>query len=262
MITSSSNSRIRHVSALLRKNRYREEQGQFVVEGIRMFREIPEDCLLEAYISESFAKENPVGKLCPDAEIVKDSVMEQLSDTKTPQGILGIVRQRRWSLEELLAVPDVNLMLLEDLRDPGNLGTIVRCSEGAGVDGVLLSRQSVDIYNPKVIRSTMGSVFRMPVIYADDWFGLLRRLKEEKVQLFAAHLQGRRDYDEEDYTGRVGILIGNEAHGLTEETAAMADCLVRIPMKGKVESLNAAVAASVFMYETYRQRRRAGCQPG
>lgn len=265
MITSSSNGQIRHVMQLLRRSRYREEQKQFVVEGIRMFREIPPKLLVQAYVSETFAEENDWEHLCPNAEVVKDSVMVQMSDTKTPQGILGVVRQQEYSLEELLAVPQVNLILLEDVRDPGNLGTIIRCSEGAGVHGILASRESVDLYNPKVVRATMGSVFRMPVLYTEDWDGLLTRLKQEGIVLYAAHLQGRKDYDEEDYTGRIGVIIGNEARGITDRTAAAADRLVKIPMEGKVESLNAAVAASVFMYEAYRQRRqkkRASGQTG
>ena len=118
-----------------------------------------------------------------------------------------------------------------------------------------MNRETADIYNPKVIRSTMGSVFRVPFVYVDDLHEACRRMKKENVRLFAAHLKGMNNYDQEDYTDSVGFLIGNEASGLTEETAAMADCYIKIPMAGKVESLNAAVAASVLMFETARQRR-------
>lgn len=132
---------------------------------------------------------------------------------------------------------------------------ILRAGEGAGVTGVVMDANTADIYNPKVIRSTMGSVLRMPFVYAEDLHETLETLKQKKVRLFAAHLKGKNAYDLEDYTGDTAFLIGNEANGLTDETAAMADTYVRIPMEGRVESLNAAVAASVLMFEAARQRR-------
>ena len=146
-------------------------------------------------------------------------------------------------------------MVLENLQDPGNLGTIVRTGEAAGVTGILMSRETVDIYNPKVIRSTMGSVFRVPFLYADDLFGALRDLQKKGVRFYAAHLEGASVYDEEDYQAPCGFLIGNEGSGLSCEITALADARIRIPMEGEVESLNAAVAASVLLFETARQRR-------
>lgn len=146
-------------------------------------------------------------------------------------------------------------MVLETIQDPGNLGTILRAGEGAGVTGVVMDANTADIYNPKVIRSTMGSVLRMPFVYVENFHETLKELKQRKIRLFAAHLKGKNAYDLEDYTGDTAFLIGNEANGLTEETAAMADTYVRIPMEGRVESLNAAVASSVLMFEAARQRR-------
>ena len=145
--------------------------------------------------------------------------------------------------------------MLETIQDPGNLGTIIRAGEGAGITGIVMNHDTADIYNPKVIRSTMGSIFRMPFVYADDLQDACLLMKNRGVRLFAAHLKGMNNYDQEDYTDNVGFLIGNEANGLTEETTSLADCLVKIPMEGKVESLNAAIAASVLMFETARQRR-------
>lgn len=118
-----------------------------------------------------------------------------------------------------------------------------------------MSETTADIYNPKVIRSTMGSVFRVPFVYTEDLPASLKALKAGGVRLYAAHLNGRNNYEKEDYTVDTGFLVGNEANGLTDETAALADACVKIPMKGKVESLNAAVAASVLMFEAARQRR-------
>ena len=150
------------------------------------------------------------------------------------------------------------LMVLETIQDPGNLGTILRAGEGAGITGVVMSRDTADLYNPKVIRSTMGSVLRVPFVYADDFGETLEEIKKAGIRLFAAHLKGSVPYDEADYRGRTAFLIGNEANGLTEASAQAADCRIRIPMEGKVESLNAAVAASVLMFEAARQRRRDG----
>ena len=146
------------------------------------------------------------------------------------------------------------LMILEDLQDPGNMGTILRTAEGAGVTGIILSKNCVDLYNPKVIRSTMGSIYRMPVMQA-DLLEILPVLKENKIQTYAAHLKGKNWYHEEDYTEGTAFFIGNEGNGLSDELSDSADCLIKIPMEGKVESLNAAMAAGILMYETARQRR-------
>ena len=222
-----------------------------------MVAETPADRLVKIYVSESFYKNPPElrGLDLSKALIVDDQVFRQISDTQTPQGIMAVVRQQENCLEDILKQPDALLLFLENIQDPGNLGTILRAGEGAGVTGVIMSRDTVDIYSPKVIRSTMGSVLRMPFLYTEDFTAVCKRLGREGVRLFAAHLKGMNNYDRQDYTGNVGFLIGNEANGLTEAAAEAADCCIQIPMAGKVESLNAAVAASVLMFEAARQRR-------
>ena len=259
MITSTKNDQVKAVIELKKKARARNEQGLFVVEGVRMAAELPKDQVKSIYVSETFAK-NPENAAIlaeyPGYELVSDSVFAVMSDTQTPQGVLALVRQFSYGMDELLKSDrPAHLMVLENLQDPGNLGTILRAGEGAGVTGVVMDANTADIYNPKVIRSTMGSVLRMPFVYAEDLHETLETLKQKKVRLFAAHLKGKNAYDLEDYTGDTAFLIGNEANGLTDETAAMADTYVRIPMEGRVESLNAAVAASVLMFEAARQRR-------
>lgn len=160
------------------------------------------------------------------------------------------------TLEEILQQENPHLMILDNLQDPGNMGTIIRTAEGAGVTGVIMSKESVDIYNPKTIRSTMGSVYRMPFLYVEELQELLQKLKEKGVKTYAAHLHGKNFYDEEDYRTGCAFLIGNEGNGLREEIAEKADIWVKIPMYGQVESLNAAIAASVLMFEASRQRRK------
>ena len=146
-------------------------------------------------------------------------------------------------------------LVLEDLQDPGNMGTIFRTAEGAGVDGIFMSTNCVDIYNPKVIRSTMGSVYRVPFVYVEDLPAVLDSLKDYGITAYAAHLEGKNRYDQECYRKGTAFLIGNEGNGLREEVAERADIRIRIPMEGQVESLNAAIAAAVLMFEAGRQRR-------
>ncbi|PPK79116.1 TrmH family RNA methyltransferase [Lacrimispora xylanisolvens] len=258
MITSSANGKVKQVMNLIKKAKARNESGLFVAEGLRIFKEIPRDQIDSIFVSESFLKEEERKHLIDGMkyEVLTDEVFQVMSDTKTPQGILALVKQHAYIPEDLIRVPGpAFLMILENIQDPGNLGTIIRAGEGAGITGVLMNSTTADIYNPKVIRSTMGSVFRVPFAYTDDLTASILQLKKKGIKLYAAHLDGRNNYEKEDYTVDTGFLIGNEANGLTEDTAGLADAYIKIPMMGSVESLNAAVAASVLMFETARQRR-------
>lgn len=260
VISSTSNPQIKNLVLLQKKAKAREEMGLFVVEGIKMFEEAKTAGLLKkAYASESFYQEKVREK--PDFfsdmeyEVLTDALLKEVSDTLTPQGILGTVGVTSYPLEDMLTQEKACLLLLEDIRDPGNLGTMLRTAEGAGITGVIFNSSTVDIYNPKVIRSTMGSIFRVPYYRATDFYDTLDRVKEHGIQIFAAHLHGI-SYDTENcFKKSCGILIGNEANGLTDRASQAADTLIRIPMEGKVESLNAAVAAAILMYEAARQRR-------
>ncbi|MCM1175868.1 MAG: RNA methyltransferase [Blautia sp.] len=261
MITSHSNKGIKEVIQLMQKTKERKEKKLFVAEGVKMFLEAPADRILKVYAADSFAEQMPeacrrkLAGLSGRYESVADDVFRKMSDTKTPQGILCVVRQFSYELEDVLAAGTPLLVLLENLQDPGNLGTIFRAGEGAGVTGILMSGSSVDIYNPKTIRATMGSIYRMPFFCTERMTELIGRLQEERIAVYAAHLRGAAAYDACDYTRGTAFLIGNEGNGLREETAAAADASVLIPMAGRVESLNAAVAASILLFEAARQRR-------
>lgn len=259
MITSTSNQQIKNLLQLQKKSKVRKEQGIFVVEGVRMFREAPADWIIKTYVSQEFLKKEEASVLKGrEYEIVEDRVFKTMSDTMTPQGILAVVKQPPNSLETLLDAPAPFFMVLENIQDPGNLGTILRTAEGAGVTGILMSRDTVDIFNPKTIRSTMGSVYRVPFLYVEDICETVRELKNKGICTYAAHLKGTGSYDEQDYTKGTAFLIGNEGNGLTDQLADLADTYIRIPMYGQLESLNAAVASAVLMYETQRQRRKNG----
>lgn len=260
VISSSSNSQIKNIASLLKKSKAREEQGLFVIEGLKMFEEARTAGLLaKAYVSESFynGKESvdPDFFIGLDYEILTDSLFQEASETMTPQGIMGLARTSEYSLEEMIEKQGTCLLLLEDIRDPGNLGTMIRTAEGAGITGIVMNGSCVDIYNPKVIRSTMGSIFRVPFYRTTDFCGTIEKLKEQGIGIFAAHLSGKSYDTEGSFTDSCAILIGNEANGLSDEVSSLANHLIRIPMEGKVESLNAAVAAAILMYEVSRQRR-------
>jgi len=262
MITSTSNGKVKRLVSLKKKKKLRDSEGVFLVEGVRMFREAPEDMLLEIYATQAFMEKE--GKLVKDKaaasgiaeELLADPVFAYVSDTKTPQGILCVVRQAKRDMEEISGGKNPLLLVLDNIQDPGNLGTIIRTAEGAGVTGIMMSGDCVDIYNPKTIRSTMGSVYRMPFVYVHDLAETISGLQAGGIRFFAAHLEGSCVYDEVSYAGKSAFLIGNEGNGLRAETLACADQYIRIPMCGQVESLNAAVAASVLMFEAARQRRQ------
>lgn len=267
MITSIANTQVKDLTRLMKKSRARNEVGVFLVEGPRMAGELTGDPqwrerIEGIYLSESYAarheEELPELRTICRTEILADPVFAHVSDTKTPQGILAVVKRKQNEMEGLLGNDQEkpHLLILDHLQDPGNLGTIFRTAEAAGVTGIIMSSDCVDVYNPKVVRSTMGAVLRMPFLYTEDLPEAVRKIKEKGILVYAAHLDGKRAYDEEDYTCGCAFLIGNEGNGLREEVAACADRRVIIPMQGKAESLNAAVAAAVLMFEAGRQRRK------
>lgn len=292
MITSTSNQKVKELIRLREKSRVREEEGIFLVEGPRMVREIPPQRISCLYVSESYGEKNreqiaAVRETGVSTEVLSDDVFARVSDTRTPQGVLAAVHMMEYSFSDILGVKKTAahthvqrsfmqepfgqnfsskeggtgrarlplVLVLDNLQDPGNMGTVFRSAEAAGASGILMSGDCVDVYNPKVIRSTMGAIFRLPFYRADDLRGAVGDLKAAGLRVYAAHLEGRRTYDGEDYRRGCAFLIGNEGNGLRPEIAECADCRIRIPMEGGTESLNAAVAASILMFEAARQRR-------
>ena len=258
MITSTSNPRIKRLVQLRNKAKYREAEDVFIIEGSRMFLELPKDLVREIYITEEALRKKEIRRYldelsCP-YEVVSGEVFTRISDTVTPQGILAVVKRMKYDLEDIIIGRTPMLLMVEDIQDPGNLGTMFRTAEAAGVNGIIMSRDTVDIYNPKTIRSTMGSVFRVPFIYADSLKNIINDLKHRDISVYAAALHHSLNYTEADYSEGCAILIGNEGSGLRQETLKSASAAVTIPMTGSVESLNAAVSASVILYEAVRQR--------
>lgn len=277
MITSTSNGKMKHLIMLREKSRIRNREGSFLAEGIKMFEEAPLDRMKELYISGTLWQEIQAQRnlliwkklhACMEqgifVEQVSEEIFKKISDTRTPQGILFVMEQFSYSLEDMIRQSVQRLeeggraplfLLLEDIQDPGNLGTMLRTGEGAGVDGVIMSRGTADIYNPKTIRSTMGSLYRVPFLYTQGLREVIEKLKENQIKVYAAHLKGEKYFDEISYEGGSAFLIGNEGNGLRGETADLSDIYLKIPMEGQLESLNAAVAAALLLYRAAGYQR-------
>ena len=280
MITSLQNKNIKNEIKLIKKRRERRDRGLFILEGLRIFLATPLSLLKEIYISQSFfnSKEKLLkledrlnvkfnDSFCEDSikielldnhyivvYFVADDIMDKMSDTDTPQGILTIAIKPKNELTTIIQKENPSIIIIEDMQDPGNLGTIIRTSEGAGISGIILSKNTVDLFSPKVIRATMGSIFRVPIYIAEDLHSVIKKLKENNIKIYAAHLRGKKNYFDVDFKGKSAFMIGNEGSGLTDDIANLADELIHINMEGKLESLNAAMATGIISYEIYRQR--------
>ena len=256
IITSSKNEKLRNVALLQKKKKLREEQGLFVIEGLRIFedalRSAPE-CIEQIYVSAGFTESEEWKNICSgenagytaSAKIVADDIFDRICETVTPQGILCVMRMKEYNYPD---IPKDRLLLLENIQDPGNLGTMVRTAEAAGISGIIMSHDTVDIYSPKVTRSTMGSIFRVPFLYSEDFCETIDMLKKDGVTVYGAYLRNGKPYNEVNYKAPCAVLIGNEGNGITDETIARVSERVYIPMCGQIESLNAAIAAALIMY--------------
>ncbi len=280
-ISAASNKKIKQVQALLQKGKARRETGCFVAEGRHLFDEVPADRLVEIYAARSYADQireavtagagqvkapRSIAKNVP-LYIVEDRLFDRISDTKTPQGVLCVVRMDEPDTEALIKAGSPLFFLLDQIRDPGNLGTIIRAGEAAGVTGIWLTDGCADPYQPKVVRSAMGALYRMPVVRLSASGSkplrkedmtldvAVERWREAGISLYGTSLQADMTYDEPDYRAGCAFVIGNESHGVRDEVLALCDETVIIPMQGRVESLNAAIAASLMAFEAARQRR-------
>ena len=259
-INSASNKKIKHLSELLRKSRARHEAGCFVAEGRHLFDEVPRERLIAVYVSHTFYEQESalIDELSCPCYAVDDVLFDRISDTKTPQGILSVVEIDRPNQKALTDKEAPLLLVLDQISDPGNMGTIIRTGEAAGVDAIILSPGCADPYQPRVVRSAMGALYRVPIIATgktDTLIQRLNRLQTDGIWLYGTDPKDARSYDEPDYTRGTAFVIGNESHGVSDELLRRCDESVSIPMQGQVESLNAAIAAAVLLFEAARQRR-------
>jgi TrmH family RNA methyltransferase len=268
-LTSSKNQIIKEVRALKNKSE-REEKGLYFIEGIRFVSEALKEQIDIRYfvVSETFSsdKENDlllssISNFPAQCYVVPDKLYNSISDTKTPQGVLAVIKLIRNQLKGA-RLPEGLLVILDSIKDPGNLGTIIRTADAAGCAGVIVPEGCVDVYNPKVLRSTMGSLFHVPVYFTQSITYALNTAKEQGFLLCASHLEGSVSIYETDLSKNVALIIGSEAHGISEESRKKADVLIRIPMQGRAESLNASIAAGVIIFEAMRQRLYKGLGRG
>ncbi|KAA3646177.1 MAG: RNA methyltransferase [Chloroflexi bacterium] len=256
MITSTSNPKIQRIKALQKRARVRREEQAFVVEGVRLTEEaLQAGCKPQiAFFTEDLnprgqEQVNQLENQGTPLELVEPHVMQAASDTQAPQGILLVLPLQALPLPEKVTFA----LILDQLRDPGNLGTILRTALAAGVDAIFLSPGSVDAFSPKVLRAGMGAHFRLPVV-KQSWEELGTTIEQTGLQVLLAAAGEGDSYLDADLSKPTALLLGGEARGASEEAAQLTSERIHIPMPGEAESLNAAVAASVLMFEVVRQR--------
>lgn len=257
MITSTQNLQVKQVMRLLEKAKVRREHRLFVAEGRKMLLEAPDQLVQTVYVSEACLGDEALMKRVTafPYEVVSEAVFAKMSDTVTPQGVLTVLREPAYGPKSLFQEGGL-YVVLENIQDPGNLGTIFRTAEAAGVNGIFLTKGCADLMSPKVIRSTMGSIYRVKFFHVEDVPQAALFLRSWGVKLYAAHLKGEASYWDTSYLSGTAFVIGNEGNGLTEEAAREADALIKIPMLGQTESLNAAMACGILCYKAAEQRVR------
>ncbi len=261
-ISSNKNPVIKEIKALKEK-KFRDQKGLYFIEGIRFVEEaLKENVKISKILVSDKLKDVHGGKEILERleshgfhniYTLSNNIYMEITDTESPQGILAVLKKEAVSINSVY--DDKNFfVVLDSLQDPGNMGTIIRTADAVGVTAVIVSKGCVDVYNPKVLRSTMGSLFHIPVCYSENILETLQEMKDKGIKLCAAHLKGRKNYFELNYKEKIAIIIGNEANGISDSVADISDELVKIPMSGKSESLNASVAAGLLMYEVLRYR--------
>lgn len=257
IITSKDNENIKSIKKL-KERKYRDLNNEYIIEGIKILKEaiqekavikkivICEECLANNIIDDKLLYE--IAKY--DCLYVSKKIFEGLTDVSKPQGILAVVEKN--NKKDINYNEDI-IVALDGLQDPGNLGTILRTLDSANLSQVIVSKDTVEAYNPKVVRSTMGAIFRVNIVEAENLKETLKEMKRHKYKVMCTDLTASKNIYEIDYNKKI-LVIGNEANGISKELLDMADEKIIIPMLGKTESLNASVATSIIVYEYVRRK--------
>ena len=257
-ISSKDNEFIKHIKKLKDK-KYRDLSNEYIIEGIKLVEEaikenakikqiiICEECTNTIAIPKNIMYE--VAKF--ECVYVTEKVFSYITEVKNPQGILAVIEKQ--NNENDIDFSEDIIVALDDIQDPGNLGTILRTVDSIGLKQILVSKGTADSYNPKVVRSTMGAIFRVKVIECENLQKTLKEVQKHKFKLVVTSLQTDKSLYDVEFNKKV-IVIGNEANGVSEEIQNLADEKIKIPMLGKTESLNASVATGIVLYEYVRQR--------
>lgn len=258
MLENPRSPRVRAVAKLTKRSA-RQETGLFLLEGPQAAREAlvyRADTIVEMFATPTAMERHPDlrdrARDCGlEVVFTTEAVLDAMADTVTPQGIVAVARQTPTSVKDVFAGSPRLLAICEEVRDPGNLGTIIRAADATGADAVILTGRTVDPYNPKVVRATTGSLFHLPIVVGVELPAVIERARAAGIRVVAADVGG------EDFLASRGLLaeptawlFGNEARGLEDEALALVDLSLRLPIYGRAESLNLATAASVCLYET------------
>lgn len=245
-IESVKNPKVKQWKKLLGKKE-REKTGRYLVEGFHLVEEAlkEEQTVLEVIVSQD--AQMPASFRLEGAEViyVTDDIMKAISDTETPQGIVAVCEHKKL---DLAGITLGRVLLIDAVQDPGNIGTMIRTADAAGMDAVILGSGCADLYNPKVIRSTQGSLFHLPVLRA-ELSEVIPHLQERGIPVFGTALEGAVPFEEADKGSQFALLLGNEGQGVSAELLAMTDRNLYIPIYGRSESLNVAIAAGILMYQ-------------
>ncbi|MCL6603920.1 MAG: RNA methyltransferase [Paenibacillus sp.] len=258
-IISPQNTRVKEWAGLQEK-KHRDKAQKYIVEGVHLVQEAlmaeaDVECLAYDLDKGMPAELKSLLQSVQGMEVigVTAAIISKCSSTNTPQPVFAIVRKEQQGVEAILSKQDSLVVVLDGVQDPGNVGTIIRSADAAGADGVILGLGCADLYNPKTIRSTMGSMFHLPVVEG-DLSDILPQAADRGALLVSTSLQGDESCYQHDFHGSQWLLIGSEGKGISAETAQLVDKSIIIPMAGRAESLNAAMAATVLLFEAMRQR--------
>lgn len=261
-ITSKDNEFIKHVKKLKEK-KYRDLNNEFVIEGIKLIKEaIQEKAKIKQIIICEECENSDISKDLTyeiakyDCIYVSKQVFTTITEVSNPQGILAVVSKNIDDKNDINYSEEL-IVALDNIQDPGNLGTILRTVDSVGLKQILVSKGTADCFNPKVVRSTMGAIFRVKIIECENLIETLKQVKKHHFKVMVTSLQTNNSIYDVDYNKKV-IIIGNEANGVEEEIQNLADEKVKIPMLGKTESLNASVATGIVLYEYVRQKIKKG----
>lgn len=257
VITSKDNETIKHIRKLKEK-KYRDINHEYMIEGIKIIKEaidekariklivVCEECIKDGCIDQKLLYE--IAKY--ECIYVNQKVFSLLTDVQNPQGLLAVIEKQ--DKEENIDYKEDLIVALDGIQDPGNLGTILRTIDSVGLKQVIVSKETADAYNPKVVRSTMGAIFRVNIIESNNLLETLKNAKKHKFKIMATSLETNNSIYDVDYRKKI-LVIGNEANGVSKEILDYADEKIKIPMLGKTESLNASVATAVILYENVRR---------
>lgn len=258
VISSKDNEIVKHIKKLKDK-KYRDAENEYIIEGIKLLQEAIEEkaTIKQIVICDNCQNSGVIPKELMyeiakyECIYVTEKILKTITDVNTPQGILAIIEKNNKNIS-IDYTQDV-IVLLDDIQDPGNLGTILRTVDSVGLNQIILTKGTADCYNPKVIRSTMGAIFRVNIIECEDVQETLKEAKKNKYKVVVTSLQTENSIYNINYKKKI-IVIGNEANGVEQKVQDIADEKVKIPMLGKTESLNAAVSTGIVLYEYVRQK--------